>query len=320
MRKLRAAVIGLGRVGLRFDEEPGRKTVWSHVGAYLAEPGRFELVAACEPNPDNRAAFGRRCPGVPVFDDARTMIAETDPEIVSVCTPPELHVEGMVTALSGRSIRAIWCEKPLAGTLGAAEEIAAAAARRGVPVYVSHVRRWTPLWREMRRLVEAGAIGDPVCIRIAMGNRLWTIGSHAVDLALMLGGKPREVERLPVKALDEDGEPGRAGLISFESGAYGIIQVVGRKSRLVVEAEVIGTRGRLGAHEGSGRLTVESFAPSETYAGYEELRLKEERQLGTLATMSPFVALARDIAAAVPPACTANDAVAVISVLELMAA
>lgn len=320
MRKIRAAVIGLGRVGLRFDEEPGRKAVWTHVGAYLAEPDSFELVAACEPNPDNRAAFERRCPGVPVFDDARTMVAEADPEIVSVCTPPDLHGEGVMSALSGHSIRAIWCEKPLAKTLGAAEEIAAAAAGRAVPVYVSHVRRWTPLWREMRRLVDTGAIGDLVCVRVAMGNRLWTIGSHAVDLALMLGGKPRRIERLAVNALDEDGEPGRAGLIAFECGAYGIIQVVGRKSRLLVEAEVIGTQGRLRAQEASGKLTVESFAPSATYAGYEELRFKEERQLGTLATTSPFIALARDIAAAVPPACTANDAVAVISILEQMAA
>ena len=52
---LRAAVVGLGRVGSRFDEEAGRDVVWSHVGAYLSAPDAFTLAAAVEPSSRSRA-------------------------------------------------------------------------------------------------------------------------------------------------------------------------------------------------------------------------------------------------------------------------
>ncbi|MGD9537726.1 MAG: Gfo/Idh/MocA family protein [Alphaproteobacteria bacterium] len=321
---LRAAIVGLGRIGSRFDEEPGRKAVWSHAGAYLACADRFLLAGAAEPDAGNAAAFRRRCPDVPVFASAERLFAEIAPEVVSICTPVEQHAAALHAALGLPGLKAIWCEKPLAGTLGDAEVMVAACAARGVPLIVSHVRRWLPLWRRVAERIEAGDVGTPVTIRIAMPNRLFSIGSHAVDLALMLGGEAVAVSALPLPALEEEGEPAVAALLGLASGAYAVIQVTGRKHALIIEAEVIGTEGRLFAREDEGRILLDRFADSPRYAGYRELRPEARERMPSFDDASPFVEIAREIArlAADPslrPSCDGAAALAVQRVLARLA-
>ena len=115
--RLRAAVIGLGRVGWRFDEEPGRGAVWSHVGAYRALGEEFELAGACDVSAAARNAFAARYPGIPVFAEVAGLMNETSPEVVSICTPNACHRATLDAVLSGGRPLAIWCEKPLAVSL-----------------------------------------------------------------------------------------------------------------------------------------------------------------------------------------------------------
>jgi len=294
---LSAVVIGLGRIGSRFDEEPGRDAVWSHVGAYQACADEVRLVGAVEPRQDNRIAFGERCPGVPVMETAEALFATVQPDIVSICTPYGSHAAVLDTSLSCDSVKAIWCEKPLAGSLEESERMVAACQSRGVPLVVSHVRRWMPLWQRMADRIRNGDVGDLVSLRVAMPNRLFSIGSHAIDLALMLGGRAADAVALPIPSLEEDGEPAVSALVAFESGASGVVQVTGRKANLVIEAEAFGTQGRLSAREDTGTLQLETFSPSSRYAGYETLGDPVTEVVGDLDSSSPFVAIAREVAA-----------------------
>ncbi len=317
---LSAAVIGLGRIGLRFDEEPSRANVWSHVGAYHACADEISLAAAAEPLEANRAAFRARCPGVPVVADAAALFATVQPEIVSICTPPESHAAMVEVALACPSVRAIWCEKPLATSLDAAEAMVAACRARDVPLVVSHVRRWMPIWRRVLAHIRDGDIGQLVTLRIAMPNRLYSIGSHAVDLALMLGGRVTGLKALPLPSLAEDGEPAVAALIGLEGGAYAIVQVTGRRSELVVEAEAFGSEGRLFVREDESSVRLERFAASPRYADYRQLGAAEMSEVGGFDSESPFVAIAREVAAlardpGAPATCDGESALAVQRVL-----
>jgi predicted dehydrogenase len=295
-RSLKTVVVGLGRVGSRFDEEPGRKVVWTHVGAYLAHAETFELVGACEPDAENATRFTARCPGVPVFGDLDALLAATSPDVASICTPIASHRAVLSALLDRPSIKAIWCEKPLADRLDDAESMIAGAAARGVPMVVSHVRRWVPLWRRVKALIDSGAVGSLRCVRVAMPNRLWSVGSHAVDLALFLGGRITDLKSSDIAALHQEGEPARAALLQFASGAYGIVQVTGTRENLMVEAEVIGDAGRVWAREDAGEIRIERFAPSPHYKGYRQLADAAVETHAALTDASPFVAIAAELA------------------------
>jgi len=311
--RLRAAVVGVGRVGSRFDEEPGRKTVWTHVGAYLARSEAFDLVGVCEPGGENATRFAARCPSVPIYSDIGEMMRATTPDVVSICTPAGTHAAVLDAVLAQPTIRLVWCEKPLADAVADAERMVAAAEKHGVHLVVSHVRRWTPLWKEASRLASTHAVGPVRAVRIAMPNRLFSIGSHALDLALMLGGSPAVVKGLAIPALHEEGEPAVTASILFKSGAYGLVGVTGFKRNLSVEGEITGDDGRITVREGREEIEIERFEPSARYSGYRELAAERTISREGLGSFSPFVAIVSEIGELVAgrldrPTCSGRDA------------
>lgn len=321
---LRAAVVGLGRVAWKFDQEPGRRVVWSHVGAYDALAPRIKVVGACDVQPKSRAEFIGKWIGIPVFETAAEMIKATDPQIISICTPGETHRATVEVALTAPNLKVIWCEKPLATSLDDAKAIVQMCEQRQIVLVVSHVRRWSSLWRRFAKRIAAGDVGTVRHLRISMPNRLWSIGSHAVDLAVMLGGMVGKAVWLDVPALAEEGEPARPALVLFESGVYAVIEVTGMKDRLIVEAEATGDRGRLRAREDTGEIILEPFVSSRRYQGYLEPGPAEIEKAATLTEESAFVAVAEETIAlardsSAKPTCGGRDALETMRVLELMA-
>jgi predicted dehydrogenase len=293
---LTAAVIGLGKAGSRFDEEPGRTAPWSHTGAYLALADRFRIIAAADPDAGNGERYRQRCPDVPLYPSAEAMLAEVRPDVVSICTPAGRHRADLETVLACPSVKAVWCEKPLATSYADAEAMVSAVRRRGIPMLVTYNRRWLPMWRRMRELMHNGTIGDLVCLRVAAPSRLYSIGSHALDLIRFLIGDPQTITSLALPQLQETGEPAAAAMFAFPSGAYGILQVTGFRAQLVIEAEAIGRRGRLTVREDSSRLTIERFGKHPEYEGYERLMAAGEGRFVSLAQISVFVAAAAELA------------------------
>ena len=322
---LRAAVVGLGKVGSRFDEEEGRTSVWSHVGAYLKLPGDFNIVAAVEPLDENRVAFETRLPTVPVFKTTEEMILAHNPEVCSICTPPQFHGEVLDQLLAATELKAVWCEKPLADDLEVARHMADACANRGLAMVVTHNRRFMPLWREAKKMKDDGAVGLVRCVRVAMPNRRLSIGSHAIDLAIMLGGPVERVMAMEIPTLFEEGEEAFAAMLAYANGAYGIVQVTGMKAQLVVEAEILGDEGRILVREDKDSLELERFVDKPGIEGYYELKPVETTARRTPSDHSAFVDAARELADLARGdrkygSCSAVDALAVMEILDEMIA
>ena len=96
-------------------------------------------------------------------DDWRALVADPEVELVSITTPNRLHREMALAALAAG--KHVWCEKPLALTLGEAEEMAAAAEAAGVATMVGYNYLRNPAFAHAQRLVEDGAIGRVVHFR-----------------------------------------------------------------------------------------------------------------------------------------------------------
>lgn len=321
---IKAVLIGLGQVAWRFDEEPGRKAVWTHLGAYRACGGRITVAGAFDPSEEARQAFADRHPDVPVFGDIGEMMRRCTPDVVSICAPNDKHLDAIQACFAAHSPRAVWCEKPLATSEEDAAEIARLCEQSNALLIVSYVRNWHPLWRRFKARLDGGEIGRLESVRIAMPNRLWSIGSHAMSLLCWLGGEVSSMQAMNIPALEETGEPAVSGLFRFTSGATGILQVTGLKDNLLVEAEAIGTEGRLTCREGSGTISAERFEDSARYSGYRELSSPAVELVEASAAHSPFTAIATEIADALDgkadaPAYDPKDALMVQALLERLA-
>ena len=143
-RRLRIAVVGAGFFA-QFHHE-----AWSRLD-------RVDLVGICDLE-RTRADAAALASGTQGFDDLDTMLDVTQADVVDIATPPETHL-ALVAAVAERSLPVI-CQKPLAPTLDEARAVAAAASSAGVPLAVHENFRFQPWFREARRLIDAGQLGD----------------------------------------------------------------------------------------------------------------------------------------------------------------
>jgi UDP-N-acetylglucosamine 3-dehydrogenase len=176
------AVVGTG---------PGREVdisgrshsyAYKHGDAYAAR-GDCELVACCDIVPEYAERFAGEFGVDPasVYEDHERLLDEESPDVVSVCTPIPTHAE--ITIDCARAgVRAVHCEKPMAATWGGARSMARECDRRGVQLTFGHQRRFGEPFREAKRLLDGGRVGDLERIEISWGN-VFDNGTHTVDLA-----------------------------------------------------------------------------------------------------------------------------------------
>ncbi|MFO0989631.1 MAG: Gfo/Idh/MocA family oxidoreductase [Alphaproteobacteria bacterium] len=142
MKPIALAVIGAGLIGRR------------HAELIAAEP-RARLAAVVDPAPGGRELAARL--GAPWYARFADLLAAQRPDGAIVATPNRLHVEHGLEAVAA-GIPAL-VEKPLADTVAGAERLAAAADAAGVPVLVGHHRRYNPIVRAAKAVIDEGRLG-----------------------------------------------------------------------------------------------------------------------------------------------------------------
>jgi predicted dehydrogenase len=200
---------------------------WQHV------PGQpTEIAAIADTHPDARREFGDFF-GVPEehrYADYREMLDKERPDFVDVCSWHRQHAE-MVIAAAARQPRAIICQKPMALSLGQADEMLTACDRNGVKLAIAFQRPHHATWLKARDLIREGVIGKPIQVQLDDGGNILNTNSHNIRLALFLMDEPRvewvvgSVER--TTELMERGIPAEdncLGLAGCENGATILIQ------------------------------------------------------------------------------------------------
>ena len=106
--RLRAAIIGTGRIGSALERDPLRTKPHTHAGWYVSHP-HILLSGGADTNPDRLAAFGadwglpRRSPVRRVSRSAR----DGPPDLVSICAYAPDRVAMARAALAGRRPRPV---------------------------------------------------------------------------------------------------------------------------------------------------------------------------------------------------------------------
>lgn len=159
-----------------------------HARGYLAAP-EAELVAVADPDTGaaRELAADLKIPGV--YADYQELLETERPDVISICTPPALHLEIARAAIAG-GVRAVHCEKPIATSYADVLTMRDLARAAGVQFTVNLQRRFEPVHRFAREQLAAGAIGQVVSLEGYCPN-LPDWGSHVVDLMLFYLGDRR---------------------------------------------------------------------------------------------------------------------------------
>ena len=203
----------------------------SHAKGWRAIPN-VDLVAIADSNEEARREFGDRWEVDPDhrYADYREMLDREKLDIVSICSWHPQHAE-MTIAAAARRPKVILCEKPMATSLGEADNMLIACQRNGVKLAIGHMRRFYSGWEEARRLVQAGAIGRPQRVWSIVLEGLLNWGTHTIDgmryvlgdpnALWVMGAVERKTDRYERGMRIEDA---CMGLIQFEGGVQAVIE------------------------------------------------------------------------------------------------
>ncbi|MCC7261977.1 MAG: Gfo/Idh/MocA family oxidoreductase [Candidatus Latescibacteria bacterium] len=188
----RAVIVGLTGIGGARPTADRSQPVFhpnppSHAAAYHHHP-RTALTAVCDLRPEALEDFRQRWqdvwPDLRYYTDYDRMLAEQQPDLVSIATSDHAHAD-LCVAATQCGARAILCEKPIATTLADADRMIAAAAQRGVLLSIEHTRRWEPIFLQARQLVRSGELGAVRTMTAELFSpraMLFRNGTHLIDL------------------------------------------------------------------------------------------------------------------------------------------
>ena len=194
--------------------------------------------------------------------DYRAVLADPEVDAVLLATPHTLHADQAVAA--ARAGKHVFLEKPFTLDKASAEAVAAACADAGVVLALGHNRRFLPAMRDLKALIDSGALGRVLHVEgnfsgifgLAYKPSNWranpvespaggmtAMGIHIVDAMIHLLGPIASTRchshRL---VLDVDMDDTTSMLFRFRNGASGYLATLTATPRCW-RIQVFGTKG-----------------------------------------------------------------------------
>ncbi len=190
-RPVSVAVVGLGYWGPNLVRN-------------LVELEDAVVSVVCDADADALRAIGRRYPTVEQEPDLEAVLGNPDVEAIAIATPVNTHYPIARRALEAG--KHVFVEKPLAGSVSAAEELVALGMERDLVVMPGHTFVYSPPVIMIAEQIQAGAIGVPYFISMSRVNLglhqndvsvVWDLGPHDFSiLRFWLGESPSTVSAI----------------------------------------------------------------------------------------------------------------------------
>jgi len=282
MEKIKAVIVGLGRIASLLEEDSLREKPCTHAGAVAANAD-CALTAGCDTDEERRLLFAKKWQ-VPVFAIAAEMISTHKPQILVIATHPDSHYHYCHLA-SEMQVPVVICEKPLADNIKEARKIARLAERGNPIIITNHERRYSQDYIRAKEILKEGKLGSLLCVRsvLYMGkttrlvDALWHDGTHLADAIMFLTDAILKHRRSwGAKFVSKSGTAWLEGSLSREKERpIPLLMEIGAgRDHLVFEIEFSCEKGRL--RIGNGVFEVLESVPSPYAEKFRSLKNKGE--------------------------------------------
>lgn len=249
----------------------GFAMAYQHAAAY-EKLENCRLVGCADIVRENAEAFAAEYDIDGVYEDYEEMLAAEAPDIVSICTPPATHADLVIGTAESGVVDAIHCEKPMALTWGGSRRMAAVCEEHGVNLTFNHMRRFGDPFREAKRKLDAGVVGELKRIEYAWGN-FYDNGTHAIDMCNYFNDEHRA--EWVIGQLEYGTEDVRFGTHNenqmlacwqYENGVYGMAATGPAAGVTESDWRLVGTDGFIDVYL-TDRLAVEVYTSTPEDCG-----------------------------------------------------
>lgn len=255
MKTIRWGIIGCGDV-TEVKSGPG-----------FQKARNSELVAVMRRNGALAGDYARRHNVPKWYDDAGSLIHDSEVDAVYVATPPSSHKEYTIAAVTAG--KPVFVEKPMAVNHAECQDMVTACKEAGVPLFVAYYRRAQDKFRAIKSLLDDGVVGDVRCVNIrfyqppseddfkkekpwrvdpaiAGAGYFYDLGSHMVDILDFFLGPVSSVSGY---SSNQNGLYPAEDIVStafmFESGVHGTGTWCFSAAEHLDYTEIIGSKGKL---------------------------------------------------------------------------
>jgi predicted dehydrogenase len=232
----------------------------------VMERPELELWGLCELDPQRRAKFSNRYPGIRTSSSYDEVLADPTVDAVSIATPPATHYSlARQALLAGKHVLV---EKPLATSTADAESLIRLAADTGLVLMPGHTFLYSPAVNRVRDMVESDELGEVYFITSSRmnlgiyqaGGVINDLAPHDLSILLHWLDEPLVEVATSARSVLEPGVPTTAFLtLTFASGTTANVQISWLAPRKVREMIIVGSRRMVQYDDGAGDEAVRVY-------------------------------------------------------------
>lgn len=288
-----APEVGVGMLGYAFMGKAHSNAFKTIPYMMYPPPAVPKLVSLSGRDEEAVATAAKRYGYQKYTTDWREQVNDPDIQLFDNGGPNDTHAEPCIAAAEAG--KHILCEKPLARTAEESKKMLDAVEKAGVKHMVAFNYRFVPAVRQIRNLIDSGALGQIYHWRavylqewimphynekkiwrldkdVAGSGALGDLGAHIIDLAHYLVGDVKSISALTKTFIEERELPDGSGMgkvdvddafvaaLEFQNGALGTLEATryagGRKNYNCFE---------INAEKGSIRFNLERMNELEVY-------------------------------------------------------
>ena len=268
-KMLKSVIVGCGQVAGGYDIDNG--TINTHAKAYQMTYG-VKLTAATDVNRSRAQLFSKQWGLDQYYSDFELMLHEQRPDIVSICTPDETHIDILKQCHKHQCVKAVWCEKPIATDMEEAKNIVRIYREKKIILAINYVRRWDLEFQQVGDLIKNGEIGIIKNTSLYYTKGICHNGSHAIDLFISWFGNMTGCEVFSGHVDFSMNDPTVSARALFGKTPVFIIGL-DERDYTIFEIDVLGSKGRIQITRKG--INISSVGSDSEYDGYRMLYLND---------------------------------------------
>ena len=242
MKKLKACIIGLGQVGIKFDLEEERRgcgEIWTHFSAYENLKDKFDLVAVVDPDESSWKYAVERLPNIRCFHAIEDLLqSNLDLDVVSICSPDDFHFSNLESIID--HVDSVFLEKPITTIEEASKAKVFFQKYSKKTIYINYYKRSDP---SVLKMLDSILRNDESIsyIECRYSGPFMAVGSHAIDLLNYIVS----VAQVKATIMHEHNEgAGYSAIMVGSNNELINLSYTGERHNLIFELEVITDKSR----------------------------------------------------------------------------
>jgi predicted dehydrogenase len=257
------AIVGCGRIAGGYDS-PHDDQIKTHAKAYIRN-SNCRLIGVCDSDSISARLFAEKWGVDKVYTNIEDLLEQCKPDILSVCSPNELHELHFSEACKA-GVPVVWMEKPAAPSLKALERMINLSETSDTKVWVNYFRRNEKGFLKLSAAL--ASLGEFQNVRAIYTKGLRNNGSHMLDLIDWFFGPIHNVGA--VTPLHDPDFPSASLTIEAARASVELVALEHEKFE-IFELDIIGTNGRITVIDGGQEIKYYEKARARLYDEYTNL-------------------------------------------------